>query len=178
MIKKPTGDCDHCDRKDVDIHKRSPLGGDYCYYCNEERKDSLKEEPTSTTYYPKQRIKSKSKPKSKQKRKVTGEAAMFIAIWRTRKHVSFLSGKKLNYVAGSSFWFNLFAHVLPKGRYPNFRLRLENIVLLTPEEHELFDTGTEARRQKYAEENNCDWQELYDLVESMKLKYESERINN
>lgn len=37
-------------------------------------------------------------------------------------------------------WF--FAHVCPKGSYPLFRVKTFNIILMTPEEHSLYDHRT------------------------------------
>lgn len=69
-------------------------------------------------------------------------------------------------------FFSLFAHVLPKGKYPELKLKEENIVLLTPNEHALFDQGTEEKREEYARLNpTCDWEKLYDYREVLKKKF-------
>ena len=104
-------------------------------------------------YYYKEKEKNKiySSQKSKNKPiKKTGELNIFIEIWNEREHISFLSGKYLNYQAGQKFWINCFAHVLPKGKYPLFRLNKDNIILLTPAEHYLLDFGTHEQRIKYS----------------------------
>jgi hypothetical protein len=105
----------------------------------------------------------------KHTKKPTGEFVLFETIWKTRKRVSFLSGKPLH-----EFSLALFAHVLPKGKYSAFRLLDRNIVLLTVEEHFLLDQGTEAKREKYAKENNCDWGKLYTLKQQLKDEYNTQ----
>lgn len=98
-----------------------------------------------------------------KKPKPTGELALFTAIWHTRKRVSFLSGKQLG-----EFNVAYFAHVISKKQEPKLRLTDKNIILLTKEEHNLYDQGTEEQRQKYAALNNCDWNKIHALKEALK----------
>lgn len=100
----------------------------------------------------------------------SGEAELFREIWNERERVSFLSGDELKYVEGSEFWWNLFAHVLPKGKFPHFRLNKDNIVLLTPHEHHLLDHSTEARRQSYSD----NWEMVYLLEAKLWLQYKKQ----
>jgi len=103
--------------------------------------------------------------KNRKKRfpKPTGEGDMFKEIWAEREHKSFVSGKPLGHVAKAHF----FAHVLSKGAYPKYRLNKDNIVLLTFDEHYLYDHGTMDQREK----TGYDWQKLYDLKDDLKIKY-------
>lgn len=71
--------------------------------------------------------------------------------------MSELTGRSLQEFQGTRLFFSLFAHIKPKGRFPELRLDPGNIVLLHPEEHRLLDQGTEAQRLAYAEEWGCDW---------------------
>lgn len=97
----------------------------------------------------------------------SGELPLFKEIWIKRERVSFVSGKPIR-----TFHPIHFAHVLPKSIYPALRLTPNNIVLLTEEEHRLYDQGTERQRQQYAiEHKNVDWQRLYDLRDGLKSKY-------
>jgi hypothetical protein len=100
------------------------------------------------------------------KTKATGELDVFREIWKERKHVSFISGKPLK-----EFNVWCFAHVLSKGSSPKFRLNKENIVLLTPKEHVLFDNGSHENREAYAKANSCSWDELYELKDKLKSEY-------
>ena len=107
---------------------------------------------------------------------VSGEAELYKAIWDSREHKSFLSGKPINLVEGSNFWFNVFAHVLAKGKakYPKFKLYSKNIVMLTPEEHNLLDHCSSDEREKYAKRTGCDWNKIYNLAEELKEEYKEE----
>ena len=104
---------------------------------------------------------------------VTKEVEMYDKIWEEREPVSFLSGRSLGVSKGSNFWFNIFAHVLAKGKakYPKFKLYSKNLILLTPEEHNLLDFCSKADREAYAKRNNCDWKIVYDLMEELKKEY-------
>ena len=75
------------------------------------------------------------------RRKATGEAELFDEIFFERERVSVVSGENLNSYYGSMFYYNLFAHVIPKAknRYPKFKLNKKNIALLTPQEHKMWD---------------------------------------
>jgi hypothetical protein len=96
-----------------------------------------------------------------KKRKPTGEKALFQALWETRPHVSFVSGKKVEPVAST------FSHILPKSVYPSFRLYDKNIVFLTPEEHYAFDMQSEDKQRELA----GDWDKLYQLREELLKEY-------
>ena len=82
------------------------------------------------------------------------ELEMFKWIWKSRKHKSFLTDRKLDFEEGENIWYNLFAHVLSKGQnmFPLFKLNENNIILLTPYEHSLLDHGTIQQRQDYSTE--------------------------
>lgn len=97
---------------------------------------------------------------------------LYDSILSTRKHVSFVSGLKIE-----GTYVNC-AHVLPKGIYKEYALCDFNIVLLTAEEHHLFDHGTKEQRIKYAIEHNCYWIILYQLVDELKQRYKKEHETN
>jgi len=106
------------------------------------------------------------------KRENTGEAEIFKQIAQERDPVSYISGLRIKFVASN------FAHVLSKAqnKYPLFKLNKRNIALLTEREHELFDAGTEAQREKYklimAQAGVIvDWEKLYTLKEELKQEY-------
>ena len=106
---------------------------------------------------------------------VNGEAELYKIIWDSNEHKSFLSGRPINLIEGSSFWFNVFAHVLAKGKakYPKFRLYSKNIIMLLPEEHFLLDHCPEEERKKYAELHKCDWNKVYNLRDSLIEEYKT-----
>jgi len=97
------------------------------------------------------------------------ELDLFKEIWLERIHYSELTGKPLSFYQ----WHSQFAHILPKGKYPEARLDKENIILLTPEEHSLYDAGTEDQRIRYAQKNGTSWDKLYKKRDKLKNKYVS-----
>lgn len=114
------------------------------------------------------------KTTKKPQYKASGERTLFDSIWSTRKRVSFVSGQELDKYNALGLYLNMFAHVLSKAqnKYPKFKLYDKNIVLLTPDEHYLLDFGTNEQREKYAQENDCSWQPLYDLRDYLKEEYQ------
>ena len=110
------------------------------------------------------------------------EAMLFRIIWNVRSQRSFLTGTWLrNIQPGHPLWFNMFAHVLPKGmnKFPHFRFYLKNIVLLSPGEHALLDQGTAEARITYSQEVEeaskgkitADWSKIDVLAEELKEEY-------
>jgi len=157
-----TGICCMCDDgKEKRLAKRRPPLCGY-HYAGEQRKKSAE--------------KNKDKPKKVQKplkrtaltykREPTGELPLMQSMWDNMKeHKSFVSGEKIHV-------FNVrnFAHVLPKAqnRYPKFKLYPDNIVLLTYEEHFLWDNGSREDLRKLPE-----WDKMFkleaELIEEYKL---------
>ncbi len=70
---------------------------------------------------------------------------VFMKIWMKRPHKSEVSGEYLGKEAMSTY----FHHILPKSKYPEFRLEEENIILLTLDEH----SNVENDMYKYEEVN-------------------------
>lgn len=79
-----------------------------------------------------------------KRRKSTGEAVMFRAIWSTRKHICINCKDNLGNEAKTFF----FAHILPKSRYPEKRLDPNNIMLLCFDCHREYDQGTKENYSK------------------------------
>lgn len=98
---------------------------------------------------------------------------IFNYLWDTKPHVSEISGRKLTAERGSLLWRCYFAHAIPKGKYPKYKLNEECIILLHNEEHQLADAGTEEQRKKYKEKYpKTDWNVFYDKQIKLKEKYE------
>jgi len=91
----------------------------------------------------------------------TGELAMFKEIWAERPHTCFITGKVIKYFSVSNF-----AHILPKSRYPKYRLNKDNIVLMLPEMHSLYD-----HFHVKIDWNKKEWKELLEMRESLKIEY-------
>ena len=140
--------------------------------------------------------KKRYKPKRsriRQSNKKTGELSLFMEIYQQRPKESFISGISLEKYTGK-LWFNLFAHVIPKNgdnelsfentdlKNKYLRLNKDNIVLLTPYEHMLFDHGTEKQREDYKIISRkhgiiVDWNKLYELKKQLKTKIKNELQN-
>lgn len=126
----------------------------YAKEYNERRKQKMKK---GTLVY-------KAKPDSS--RKETGELKLFLEIWNERPRISEVSGKPL----GNVFKVIFFSHICPKGTYPKYRLRKENIVLKTEQEH--FDWHNKAKSDLIKEHTG--WQRIFDLKEELAQKYRDE----
>lgn len=87
------------------------------------------------------------------------ELAFFVEIWRERIHKSEISGTLL-----MNFEPCYFSHVIPKGSRPDLRLNKLNIVLMTYEEHQLWEFS----RHKLVEKPEWKW--VFDLMEFLKTR--------
>jgi hypothetical protein len=93
------------------------------------------------------------------KPKPSGELELFKKIWSERPHVSEISGKPLG-----KFNVCYFSHVISKGSRPDLRDLKENILLMTFEEHQLWEFGT---RQQIAD-SGIDFSKAYERKEKIK----------
>lgn len=114
--------------------------------------------------YHNEKRKKKDKPTKNFIRKKTGELDMFEEIWDERQHVSEVSGEPLGDILDP--WF--FAHLLPKGSYPAYRLRKENIILLTKKEHTQLDHSVHTIK------NDPNWEFVFRLRDDLKIQYNQE----
>ena len=90
---------------------------------------------------------------------------MYEEIWSQRPHVSFISGLPLMGPECAA-WVSQFAHVIPKGKYPQIKFNPEYIVLLTVDEHYAYDNL--AKDQQIRFHPKADWGKLYELREKLK----------
>ncbi len=153
MLQYRIGNCSNCPKKGVYIVKRTSTM-ELCQTCNKTRLSDLRtRNPKVKPTYPKQ-----------NKRAETGLVAFFTAIWNTRPHVSFVSGQYLGEDANVCFM----AHVIAKGqnKYPLFSLYDKNLVLLSFEEHHLWDHGSRSDLRLLPE-----WDKLFTLEAELKEEY-------
>jgi len=94
------------------------------------------------------------------------ESELFLHIWNTREHKSEVSGTKIYYEVGDEMWYRCFSHILSKGAYPRFRLFPANIMIKTPQEHELY--GNTPRSEL---ENKLGWGKVYEKFDELKRAY-------
>lgn len=78
------------------------------------------------------------------------EDELFDWIWEHRPHYSQISKRSLEKV---TLYHAMFAHILPKGKFPLYRYNPNNILLVHPLEHVLIDQGTSSARRNYVKEN-------------------------
>jgi hypothetical protein len=90
-------------------------------------------------------------------RNFKNQKELFMHIWNSRPHVSELTGEPLLPI-NNDLWHFQFLHVLPKGSYPSYKLREENIKLGLPDEHKnqeqykIFMIWRDELRRKYYKE--------------------------
>lgn len=71
-------------------------------------------------------------------RRATGERQVFQAMWdKDEIKLSYVTGVPLHDQKDGRAYY--FSHVLPKGKYPKFRLNPDNIVYMTLSEHGLWE---------------------------------------
>lgn len=85
----------------------------------------------------------KRKKEWKPKRKATGERALFVQLWAKCGGKCQITGLPLLPPEHPHFHMQG-SHLLPKGRYPDYRLREDNIVMCLKSEHDRWhDEGAE-----------------------------------
>lgn len=89
---------------------------------------------------------------------------LFEWIWNNRPHVSEINGEPLHNPGHYLFW-NQFSHILPKSIYPAAKLYEENVILITPEQHDLWGSRPDKVR------NLLEWQPIFEEYEILKIKY-------
>lgn len=153
------GKCSECnDGKEKYLAKRHPALCGYHYKIVQQKKsfEKNKDKPKKIYYL-------KRTPLT-YKRKVTGEKILFQEIWDSmEKHECFISGESI-----SEFHIRNFAHVIPKGKnkYPLFKLKKENIVLVHYEAHYLWDNGLRSELKELPE-----WDKMFSLEAELKAEY-------
>ena len=90
---------------------------------------------------------------------------MFWHIWANQPHYSLISGQPLGRIAKAHY----FAHVLSRAAYPNYKFYPGNIILMTMEEHHIYDRQTDKARR----DPQYDWLFLY--AEHLKTKYYNDK---
>lgn len=107
----------------------------------------------------------------KQSKEPSGQLAVFEEIWQERERICFVSGQKLTESPQKdmSRWVSCFSHILPKGSFPKFMLRKDNIVLLTPKMHN--DWHTKGKSELLEGQHGDKWKELFEMKAKLSLEY-------
>jgi hypothetical protein len=103
-----------------------------------------------------------------------GEWEMFQYIWDTRVHKCFVTGESLDRYEGTDLFPNLFAHILRKSLYKEFRLNINNISLVKPEVHHHFDNATLDSILKFEAQHKCSFRGLFELETILYNEYKKE----
>lgn len=98
------------------------------------------------------------------------EMMMFVVYVAPRPIICPISGHNItNYFKGEpGEWVSCCAHIIPKGKYPLFKLNPANIMLVHPDVHRLLDQGTELQRMS----TGWDFSPFYKRQEQLKLEYD------
>jgi hypothetical protein len=99
--------------------------------------------------------------------KPKGELNLFKEIWRERLHRCEITNQPVFFAPIT------FAHVLSKGAWPELRLCKSNIILASPEVHQLWDFGDRTTLKSKPE-----WQWLFLLEEHLKSHIFREKFRN
>lgn len=150
IFRGETGTCKGCNRKEVWVVVKFHY---LCRYCNEKRK-KLEKLKRKRVDKPVAQVKPKEGMTKMQ---------FFNAVWAVRPHFSEISGKAL-----PKFNIWCFAHILSVGSHKQFEFKSENICLMTPAEHDLFDNrgGVEELAKTHD-----GWRKLLERKAKLKRKY-------
>lgn len=110
----------------------------YCAYCNHAQKEARKKTYLTATRPEKVAHSALKSPPQKKKSSYNGKKALFQYIWANRPHFSEVSGLPLNYPFSPAMYF-VFSHVVTRGAYKGLALYPANIVLMTLEEHRIWE---------------------------------------
>jgi len=70
---------------------------------------------------------------------IKNQSQLFNIVWEEREHLSELTSSPL-LPKGNFKWHFQFGHILGKGKYSKYKLNPDNIILMTPEEHDKQET--------------------------------------
>lgn len=149
MIQRKKKECIDClELKLIWAHKR-------CQTCDGKHRSK------NTKQKPRKLIRKKFNP--------TGEKEVFEQIARERAHVCFVTGRPIYQLTVSCY-----AHILEKAlnKYPKYKLNPDNIVLVLPEVHTLYDHGFKEQREQYGYAEG--WAKLYNKREHLIRQYKEE----
>jgi hypothetical protein len=111
----------------------------------------------------------RAKPKKKPKKAFgfDSEKDLFMYLWDNSDHKCRVSGKTLDMFFGTTRFWSMFAHILPKGRYPEYRLNPDNVWIVHPDIHDLFDN----RSREMQDASGYDFNPLRQKKEQLKADY-------
>lgn len=119
---------------------------------------------------PKPEKKVKVKKQYRYARKKTGEYETFLEIAEEREHICFVTGDHVKvFKSNGTLDVNAFAHVCGKGAHVAMRKLKENIVILKPRVHTIYDAGNE--KERISMEVYPGWFRLLELHDKLVSEY-------
>lgn len=105
------------------------------------------------------------------------QVQLFKSLWGSRKRKCFVTNQDLNIFDGSVHFISIFAHILRKSAFTEFRFYQNNIVFLSPDfkgqsVHHLFDNGTLGQILKFEVETGKSFETLFELEDIRYKEYE------
>lgn len=106
----------------------------------------------------------------------TSQIDMFESMWakaliegKGKVKCPFTNEDITHYADGQmSFWLACFAHILPKSKYPSYKLNPDNVRIVYPEFHSIVDQGRFSDRFNHS---TWKWDEWDSLCEEKKSEY-------
>lgn len=131
-IKRKKKICERCERE------RYIFADGMCLECNKIEK-----------YSPPARSPLKAKaPKTKPAYGFASQVELFNDLWKKSDKRCPVSDRDLSLLEHTADYWSCFAHILPKGKYTRYKLNPDNIMIVHPEVHKLFDQGTIRQQQQ------------------------------
>jgi len=112
--------------------------------------------PQSGSVTPIKRKSFNTKPK-----KATGELELFRKLWQERGNRCQITGKVLEF----SVWN--FMHILSKGAYKGYRLNPDNILIVHPKVHDLYDNSSKEKLLREYPQAAM----IYELKDKLRYRY-------
>lgn len=112
-------------------------------------------------------IKTKPKKKPEPGFGFSSEKELFLHLWNNSNKRCAISGKTLEKFENTTRFWSMFAHILSKGAYPEYRLNPENVWIVHPDIHDLYDN----RGSDKQEASGYDFDPLFREKERLKQQY-------
>lgn len=140
-------------------HRLIVVKAGLCKQGNDEKKCSLSHRVRDRNERNKSICRKRRNGSKKVFKKATGELELFKEIYEERGPYSQISKQWV----GPDI--RAFSHILSKKSYPAFRLKKENIIIKTPEEHHLWET------QRHKLKDKPEWKFIFELEKELKKEY-------
>jgi len=168
MIKRKLKTCKGCNTEQYLFSKGYC---NRCYALNKAREKASEPRSPSSGYKIPPRTKKPPKPNIYG---FKNQLELFEYVWDNRaiakdgRTYCPFTGKRIDHLNGTDRFLSCFAHVIPKGLYPYFKLNPDNIRLVHPDFHYCVDNFTNDMLDDYPDWDFVSW---FDLVDQKKEEY-------